>query len=72
VNNTHYLPDLYQRTENRPERDILSDLRSIGVGVSGGIPLRFFEGANIDYGISFVNGISGAGIMNVSFSISRK
>jgi hypothetical protein len=72
VQNSQYLPTLYPRTENRPSRDILSDLRNVGVGVSGGIPLKFFEGAKIDYGISFVNGESGPGVMNFIFSISQK
>ncbi|MEW6143537.1 MAG: hypothetical protein AB1598_00815 [Thermodesulfobacteriota bacterium] len=72
VQNTQYIPTLYPRTEDRPSRDILSDLRNIGVGVSGGIPLKFFEDASIDYGISFVNGESGPGVMNFIFSISQK
>jgi hypothetical protein len=72
AHNTQYLPALYHRMENKPGKDILSDLRNMGIGISGGIPLKFFEGASIDYGISFVNGESGPGIMNFSFSISRK
>jgi hypothetical protein len=72
VNETDYLPVLYPRTGNTPSEDILSDLRNIGVGVSGGIPLKFFEGASIDYGISFVNAESGPGVMNFIFSISQK
>lgn len=72
LNNTHYLPDLYPRTEDRPSEDILSDLRNIGVGVSGGIPIKFFKGASIDYGISLVNGVSGPDTLNFSFSISEK
>ncbi|MCI0482540.1 MAG: hypothetical protein L0213_13255, partial [Candidatus Dadabacteria bacterium] len=72
LNNANYLPDLYPRTENRPSQDILSDLRNIGVGVSGGIPVKFFKGTSIDYGISLVNGVSGPGTLNFSFSISQK
>lgn len=72
LNNTHYLPDLYPRTENRPSQDILSDLRNIGVGVSGGIPIKFFKGTSIDYGISLVNRVSGPGTLNFIFSISQK
>lgn len=64
LNNANYLPELYPRTENRPSQDILSDLRNIGFGVSGGIP--------IDYGISLVNGVSGRDTLNFSFSISEK
>lgn len=72
LNNTHNLPVLYPRTENRPSQDILSDLRNIGFGVSGGIPIKFFKGTSIDYGISLVNGVSGPGTLNFSFSISEK
>ncbi|HSC33933.1 MAG TPA: hypothetical protein VLG45_01560 [Thermodesulfobacteriota bacterium] len=72
LNNAKYLPDLYPRTENRPSQDILSDLRNIGFGVSGGIPIKFFKGTSIDYGISLVNGINGPGTLNFSFSISEK
>ncbi len=72
LNNTHYLPDFYPRTEDRPSRDILSDLRNLGVGVSGGIPIKFFKGTSIDYGISLVNRVSGPGTLNFSFSISQK
>lgn len=72
LNNTHNLPVLYPRTENRPSEDILSDLRNVGVGVSGGIPIKFFKGTSIDYGISLVNGVSGPGTLNFSFSISEK
>lgn len=69
---TQYLPVLYPSTENTPSEDILSDLRNVGVGVSGGIPLKFFEGASINYGISFVNGVGGPGAMNFIFTISQK
>jgi hypothetical protein len=72
INNTQYLPSLYPRTENMPSQDILSDLKNMGVGISGGIPLKFFEDTNINYGVSFVNGVSGPGIMNFSFTISQK
>ncbi|HVY54712.1 MAG TPA: hypothetical protein VHC46_03055 [Thermodesulfobacteriota bacterium] len=69
---TEYLPVLYPRTGSGSSNDILSDLRNVGVGVSGGIPLKFFGGASIDYGISFVNGESGPGVMNFILSISQK
>jgi hypothetical protein len=72
VSETQYLPVLYPSTENTPSEDILSDLRNVGVGVSGGIPLKFFEGASINYGISFVNGVGGPGAMNFIFTISQK
>jgi len=72
LNESQFIPVLYPRDENKTSDDILSDLRSVGVGVSGGIPLKFFGGASIDYGISFVNGESGPGVMNFIFTISQK
>lgn len=63
---------LARRDESIPSQDILFDLRNMGVGISGGIPLKFFQGANINYGVSFVNSTNGPGTMNFSFSISRQ
>ncbi len=62
---------LARRGETLPPQDLISELKNMGVGITGGIPLKFFDRTNLNYGVSYINGADGRGTMNFSFSISR-
>jgi hypothetical protein len=62
---------LARRHETLPSQDLISELKNMGVGISGGIPLNLFDKANLNYGVSYINSADGSGTMNFSFSISR-
>lgn len=62
---------LARQGENLPSQDLISELKNMGVGISGGIPLGLFDKANLNYGVSYINSADGSGTMNFSFSISR-
>lgn len=62
---------LARRDETLPPQDFISELKNMGVGITGGIPLKLFDRTNLNYGVSYINGSDGRGTMNFSFSISR-
>ena len=62
---------LARRDETLPPQDLISELKNMGVGITGGIPLKLFDRTNLNYGVSYINGADGRGTMNFSFSISR-
>lgn len=61
---------LARRDERPSSQDLISELKNMGVGISGGIPLNLFDKANLSYGVSYINSADGRGTMNFSFSIS--
>ena len=61
---------LARREESLASQDLISELKNMGVGISGGIPLNLFDKASLNYGISYINSADGNGTMNFSFSIS--
>lgn len=62
---------LARREESLASIDLISELKNMGVGISGGISLGLFDKANLNYGVSYINSADGSGTMNFSFSISR-
>ncbi len=62
---------LARREESLASQDLISELKNMGVGISGGIPLNLFDKASLNYGVSYINGADGNSTMNFSFSISR-
>ncbi|MGE3522538.1 MAG: hypothetical protein AB7I96_06715 [Candidatus Dadabacteria bacterium] len=62
---------LSRREESLGSQDLISELKNMGVGISGGIPLNLFDRASLNYGVSYMNSANGSGTMNFSFSISR-
>ena len=60
-----------RREESLASQDLISELKNMGVGISGGIPLNLFDKASLNYGVSYINSANGSGTMNFSFSISR-
>ena len=61
---------LARRQESLASQDLISELKNMGVGISGGIPLSLFDKASLNYGVSYINSADGSGTMNFSFSIS--
>jgi len=62
---------LARRNQTLPPEDLISQLKNMGVGITGGIPIKLFDRTNLSYGVSYINGADGRGTMNFSFSITR-